>query len=240
MPCRSLLRWKYNAGCFKRALPLYKMALKYKVNCITDVLSAQLEQDWPTNIWEWDAFESDDALYMKGSMDVYLDMYPEPVAAIEFARMANLPSILPAAFYQLSRVTTDDDYKGNDSLGISWNLNKRSARWSELSKEDIFTLAVGKERLSRCLMNIQRGLIKEIPAAETMCREAWKLMPVLKSDDILHDLQEICKPDKLPGVFMCKNCQSKVNGRARTEREALWVLLPQLFRFPGAGELSLD
>jgi hypothetical protein len=149
---------------------------------------------------------------MKGCMGVYLDMYPEPVAAIEFARVADLPSILPAAFYQLSRVTTDDGYKGNNNLGISWNLDKRSARWSELSKEDHFTLAVGKERLSRCLVNIQRGLIKEIPAEETKCREAWKLMPGLKSDDTLHDLQEICKPDRLPGALMCKNCQSKVDG----------------------------
>ena len=236
---RSLLRWKYKLGSFKRTLPLYKLALKYKVNYITDVLSAQLEQDWPKNIWEWDAFESDDALYMKGVTGLYLDMYPEPVAAIEFARVANLPSILPAAFYQLSRATTASDYR-EDDLGISWSLSERSARWTELSTEDLLTLAAGEGRLSSCLVNIQRGLTKEIPVEEIKCREAWKLMPVLKSDDILHDLQEICKPDKLPGALMCENCRSKVNERARKEREALWMLLPQLFRPPGAGELNLD
>lgn len=221
-------------------MPLYKLAQKYKVDYITDVLSAQFEQDWPKTLWEWDAFESDDATYFKGKMGIYRDcMYPEPVAAIEFARVANLPSILPAAFYQLSRVTTGSNYKEHLKAGLTWQAGLRSARWSDLTKEDLVCLAAGKEQLSHYLMILQKGLIEEIPAEETKCRQAWELMPALRSDDILHDLLEICKPDKLPGVFMCKSCRSKVNEKARTERLGLWGLLPKLFRVPRPGSLNL-
>lgn len=41
-------------------------------------------------------------------------MHPELVAVIELTCITDLPSMLPAAFYQLSRVTTNNDFEGND------------------------------------------------------------------------------------------------------------------------------
>lgn len=231
-PRRSLLRWKYKPKSFKRTLPLYKMALKYKVDYITDVLSEQLEQDWPKNIWEWDAYESDHALYIKGGRSNYADMNPEPVAAIQFAREANLQSILPAAFYQLSTISMECDFDKQARLDPSLLSDYRCARWSELTKEDLFCLIAGRDSLATLLKKIQLWFVTLIPAEESKCREAWTLMPTLKSDDILRELQELCKPDKLPGALMCKSCRDKVNERGRKEREAIWKLLPQYFLLP--------
>lgn len=104
------------------------MANKYQVDFIRQKIVARLESDWPQTISAWERLESEIstmgdqeiALGYSGSPSRPLTLdnaLPEPASAIRLARDCNIPSILPAAFYHLSRLSIGDDW--NIARGLS-------------------------------------------------------------------------------------------------------------------------
>ncbi|KAF8814583.1 hypothetical protein BYT27DRAFT_6966023 [Phlegmacium glaucopus] len=71
------------------------------------------------------------------------DALPEPVSAIRLAREHNITSILPAAFYQLSRLPIIDDMT-RSSEGVE---APGTAEWNLLTADDL-----------RCLLSMQEKL----------------------------------------------------------------------------------
>lgn len=250
---RYFLFWKHNARSFSRALPVFRIALKYKASNVIEALASQLEQDWPKTISEWDASQCEDGPCSEPSGDSHPENWSgnrvaamEPVSAIQVARIANMPNILPAAYYQLSRISSSDvlwqdtvsqigpteDYiwqKGGLKRGRGGG--KIDGRAPLLSREDLRRLRLGKEKLSRYILSFKKRLPKEL-GLHPRCGDAWNIGIPAKSEDVLTDLLEVCSAEVFPGVNMCSDCRSQINARGKEERAKVWALLPQLFCLP--------
>src|SRR5262249_27675983 len=142
-------------------VPLLHVASKYQLTRIHRQLVSHLESDWPIELADWDRLElltEQLAVPHRSSPDgrvneLYLqDRLPEPVAAIKLARECDLPQILPAAYYQLSRIPHEHDwdkYHPNPSTGSAAPRvipDLRTARWSMLETEDLHRLLQFREK----------------------------------------------------------------------------------------------
>lgn len=108
---------------------------------------------WPSRLDDWNSLDDkhrkvieDHRRAPKGRINgQYADqVLPEPASVIALARKHNIPQLLPAAFYHLSRILTDMDWDEiyvNDGLKdsstqILLEKGERSARWKLLTPAD--------------------------------------------------------------------------------------------------------
>ncbi|EPQ50720.1 hypothetical protein GLOTRDRAFT_50178, partial [Gloeophyllum trabeum ATCC 11539] len=89
--------------------PILSIATKYEIRVLREPIIKQLTEDWPTTLKAWDVLEKEIAVMLKAAYDdpvVFImdDHLPEPVSAIRLAYKCGVPTILPAAFYHLSRL----------------------------------------------------------------------------------------------------------------------------------------
>ncbi|KIJ57794.1 hypothetical protein HYDPIDRAFT_34785 [Hydnomerulius pinastri MD-312] len=244
--------WRRNAQNCVQVLPTLILAQKYMADDIRSAIVSQIEAEWPQNIWQWDSLENESALKPEelryfaigpfGGPDEKMpasewdDYFPEPASAIQLARVADIPSILPAAFYQLSRTRPSDDFdewRSPEGTQLDpmreFKDDKRTARWSRLSKDDLYRLMLGKEAMSEYASALRATIFNDTKFCSVVCADTWKYAPSLKSDDILADLQELCKPRSSPGALMCERCRMKVNIRGVKERATVWNELKTFF-----------
>lgn len=252
---------KHNSRCFRTALPVFKIALKYKASYVIEALASQLEQDWPQTLEEWDAAQGKDGPFVDPFEDFASDRQTqnrtapvavtEPASAIQVARIANLPGILSIAYYQLSRVSHSSvgwqnivslvdakDHRREKKGSVRDHGRGRWDEWSLLSKGDLRRLAVGKEGLAKHMHCFQRHLPQEL-VLHPSCAKGWSMCVPMKSEDPLAHLLELCSEEVLPdGNTICSDCRSLINKRGREERERVWALLSQLFCTPGYPGMS--
>ncbi|KAH7904822.1 hypothetical protein BJ138DRAFT_1119048 [Hygrophoropsis aurantiaca] len=224
------------------------MANKYKLHDLCKSIVLRLETDWPQTLAEWDLAEAEfTSMDVLSSQDgneglrasyVHLDdWYPEPVSAIQIARECDVPSILPAAFYHLSRLSAVQDNLGQrQQHGPPQFLPRhRSAQWDDLSAKDLLCLIKGRENIAQtdlglifsddCGCGGQHPCIglKNCGLVEEINRERGR------TSDALALLQSYAdRPDY--GDRICAQCCAFMKGRLRKARRVLWVQLPELFQ----------
>ena len=223
-----------------------KLAIKFDCDALRARLVENIEADWPQTLTQWDARQKEAIIARSehlnsktGKVDnLFLDdRLPEPASAIRLAIDFNIPSILPAAFYQLSLLGTEADwdaYREDPSKRLRFGA--RSARWKLLDREDLMRLVHGQKQLAAYTRAIGTDLFGKCPRNSQGCSKArndcWKYMqesaPVSMDDplDILRDcmaLQDVIA--KLP----CPSCTTEITSLARNKRQALWNHLPAFF-----------
>lgn len=138
------------------------MANKYQVDNIRRQIVERLESDWPQRFVDWKRQQAEVKIQLEHNKltnerqrtsekpSLLDDAFPEPASAIRLARECNIPSILPAAFYHLSRLTIDDDWdsarRQRSEVTSRWGygLKQRTVRWSILSGDDLRCMLAGK------------------------------------------------------------------------------------------------
>ena len=136
------------------------------------------------------------------------DLYPEPATAIQLARACNVPHILPAAFYHLSRISLYDDWDEIRRSDDIPDCGQQSALWMHLSAQDFLCLFKGKQKLQRAARDVL--CLSDCPVCYSLpchrsgfvdqLREACK-----SSDDILRTARHyIDKADQ--GDGLCAAC----------------------------------
>lgn len=113
-PCRAcILRGNFRSYLIKRlsSTPkaqtvtdlssLVRIARKYVVQDIADVLIDHVKSQWPRTLPEWDVQQFALAMLRASNLHDADKEHPEPASAIIFALEFNVPDILPAAFYCL-------------------------------------------------------------------------------------------------------------------------------------------
>ena len=165
----------------------------------------------------------------------------ESACAIQVAHIANMPNILTAAYYQLSRIGISQDTVSqlgrieecSRGKGKSKRGDGKIDKGTVLSEEDLHRLAVGREKLSRYMLTFKKRLPKELVLHQS-CADTWDTSTSVPVDsvDVLSDLLELCSVTVFPGVKMCPDCRWKINERGRGERARVWKMLPKLFRLP--------
>ncbi|RPD60552.1 hypothetical protein L226DRAFT_559712 [Lentinus tigrinus ALCF2SS1-7] len=216
-----LLNYIYNPAelNFKRfdpSIPLVvsgaiRIADKYLIESLRDRLVKQVCADWPTTLQEWDQFDAELSVIRKNEA-AFCELIPEPISAILFAQEFGCTQILPAAFYQLSRII----------YGYEWdNAEMRElmtlcplARWSLLDKDPA--------NLVRCLRGFQELDNFYLDAFELLSAEC-RDMYMVDSEDMSEDQAE----DRSPCVPFLDRLISLVWEKRR--RDSLWNRDPLRF-----------
>ncbi|KAI0828965.1 hypothetical protein BC628DRAFT_1417344 [Trametes gibbosa] len=226
-----------------------KLAMKYECEALRHRIIENLEADWPQTLAQWDArraeaviLRSEHSLQLTGRVGGrYLDdRLPEPASAIRIASDHAIPSILPAAFYQLALLSTDADwdaYRASPGAGRHLRFGARTARWPLLDKRDLMRLVHGQKLLAahtravgtdifgpRC----QRG-VKGCTKARTDCWKYFQENAPNSMDDPLDILYDCVRLDTLFTDLPCAACTAEIIAMAEKKRRELWRSLPAFF-----------
>ena len=223
------------------------MLKKYMVDGILDTLTEEIKRDWPETLEEWD--RSCDAGGIRH--DFAEGTAPEPISAILFALAVDIPSILPAAFYQLC-ITP---------CGNEWEEQPRykrcpSARWRLLDAEFLLRFLKAKEALHDMFRSsvhkyrvyLTQGVFVDdscIIRAEMhaddpeykLCADIMKEMDQYAQEVLASLTEPVGSPDclnilqALPGANgLCQPCRVQAWAAIDEEREHLWSSLARHFQ----------
>ncbi|KAH0826099.1 hypothetical protein J3R83DRAFT_11656 [Lanmaoa asiatica] len=223
--------------------PILDLSRKYGIDRVREQVLRHLESDWPQTLKDWDKLERDIEFMISDSDVEYIDDYlPEPAAAIKLAYQFDIPSILPSAFYHLSRLSILDDWDKThaDSAMSIRNLRKRTAQWGLLSAKDFHCLLLGKAEfagiLRRCIntgelrhRKVDNGVGRSRDECE-MGERLWK--------DICDRCSESADPLALLKSLAtfegdeaqhCRTCAKALRARIPAVRAEIWKKLGDLF-----------
>ena len=170
------------------------------------------------------------------------DRLPEPASAIRLASDFDIPSILPAAFYQLASISTDADwdaYRASPTIeGKHLRFGARTAKWSLLDKRDLMRLVHGQKLLAAYTRSIGTDIFgmrcpRNAKGCSTARSDCWKYLqenaPVSMDDplDILHDCMNL---GDLLTDLPCATCLADITALAEKKRLELWRSLPAFFQ----------
>ncbi|KIO33276.1 hypothetical protein M407DRAFT_17833 [Tulasnella calospora MUT 4182] len=144
-------------------VPLLTLTNKYDIGSLTADLLPKLSDDWPTTLEKWDAVDAQTksivcATAGRREQNLSLpspdEVLPEPVMAIKFGQAyPGARSILPAAFYHLSRLS----HSRRDDIGV-WNPEGpevfRSADCNRMTSEDWMRVVRGQANIRDWLWNL--------------------------------------------------------------------------------------
>lgn len=219
--------------------PIFDLSRKYAIDRVYAQIVRHLESDWPQTLSDWDKLERYIEFVTNNSnsgVERIDDHFPEPAAAIKLARQFDTSSILPAAFYHLSRLSVLDDWDKihvDPSIAIR-NPTNRTARWDLLSAQDFHCLLLGKAELAnflrgcinatdlRHVTNIRMGVHCEVGMKQ------WKdiVDRCLQSANALAVLKNSMQEGTNPNCCICTNALKAKIARVRGE---IWEKLGDLF-----------
>ncbi|KZT25476.1 hypothetical protein NEOLEDRAFT_1065077 [Neolentinus lepideus HHB14362 ss-1] len=250
---------KMSAETVKMVEPVLTMCNKYDIKDFRKQIISRMEGDWPTTLNAWDDLEleisqrwqtSQIRLRMAYCVD---DILPEPVSAINLAHECNVPTILPAAFYHLSRlplvfvrgtyITINYEEAGDaifHDIAADGYLERggRTASWQDLSSADHFRLMMGKESI--------RGEVRRL-LDELLDASSSSICPSCPKDLIssfvdktqrsmdrkttrFDPLSMLCETvDKNMSPSACPQCRWRASDMMERLRETLWAKLPFCF-----------
>ncbi|KAJ3709681.1 hypothetical protein C8R42DRAFT_729940 [Lentinula raphanica] len=90
---------------FRVVSGVLRLATKYLVDSLRDKAIAHLSIAWPSTLKGWDAREDLARAYEIETGTSGARLYPSPLAVINLAREVDAPTLLPSAFFDLSRYT---------------------------------------------------------------------------------------------------------------------------------------
>ncbi|KAG2028836.1 hypothetical protein BDR03DRAFT_882568 [Suillus americanus] len=218
---------------------LLNLSNKYEMNQLRLEVVHQLEADWPTSLARWDQLEGEIAGLADSDGDSMCslsteDPLPDPASAIQLAHECQVPTILPAAFYHLSRLTIRCQLD-KPSRCKPW---RRTANWGLLTAGDLRRLLLGREGLLQIadsmLSTGASDVDSQIHWMVDRCRGSQRIEVMDKirgecqsAPDILATLRGCTAMEELP---TCQICRRRIRDRLKQVRHALWTRLPKLFQ----------
>jgi len=215
---------------------------KYAMDDLRQDIIADVERIWPSTLYQWDTADMHVQVRMQAmrrnlydeldrELHQFDDLYPEPATAIQLARSCNVPRILPAAFYHLSRISPYNDW---DEIHHSKDIlhhGQQSALWMQLSAQDFLCLFKGKQKLQGVARDVL--CLRDCPdCCSFPCHRSSfidQLREACKSSaDILHTARlYIDKADQ--GDGLCAACAFDIFHKLINFRQQLWKKLPEIF-----------
>lgn len=225
------------------------MANKYQITHIRDCIVERLESDWPQTIHAWDALEGEVERSKEHSNTLWYidDRFPEPASAIRLARDYGIPSILPAAFYQLSRLKIANDHarrRKEANTFYDYDYDERTARWDLLSGEDLLCVMRGQEKLREVALHLPRRVMCPNPDWSKKCNVKAMIHQLNKeygidtTTDFLEHFRHFgvqYREDRYDsGRNICDPCDDTVESLLDDIREEIWMKLPEYFELGNA------
>ncbi|TDL17682.1 hypothetical protein BD410DRAFT_901352 [Rickenella mellea] len=235
----SLLKVLYNPAelSFKRhdsetptkCRGLLELSIKYQIDPIRESIVSQIEDDWPMTLAQWDTMNAYVEL-LAVEKDDDEDHSLEPVAAIQVAKACNIPHILPAAFYHLSRQFPS----GND---LAHRGVFRVAKWDLLPADDFMRLAKARDHLDS-KMRVPPWPIHRVrcPSPAICLKLGYELWEDVRlqshaTRDPLEVLRDFLQENLHLPPFdkMCEECSDLIEFHSTTLRETIWNTLQNTF-----------
>jgi hypothetical protein len=188
-----------------------RLSTKYFVEHLRQRCLARLDADWPSTLYGWDIKE-------RGATDEYGRYLPRlpPISVVELALDMNLPSILSAALYDLSRYGPSKIMLGTFSPPTAFELLLSQIcdsplpinKPTRLSRDMLCRILRGREASQRFIATfIARDLNRRPPAPDCLNR---------KDDNI----DAISHPCRESFYFIMLNILRSVGGIAANGRDA--------------------
>ncbi|TFK52098.1 hypothetical protein OE88DRAFT_1658894 [Heliocybe sulcata] len=252
----SLLKALYYAGPnfgdndaqdFRVVSGILRLASKYLVDSLRDKALSHLQKAWPPTLAGWDAREDRSRSY-DSDLDPPNPIYPSAIDVINLAREVNAPTLLPAAFYDLSRQP------------FSQIFSHRTA----LSLPDLQNLALGKESSQHAVTSLIQSLGtspqptsppptynynshrrkhsagSRLCVSAAACRKDFSELVDLATQHYLMDRErgyadplyvaEELGQLKSVEFSECEACAKTLEMWAARERERIWHMIPLWFR----------
>lgn len=212
------------------------------MNSLRSRIADHLEADWPTTLARWDRLEAeaksmekeiDDAQSDSCVNDLFLDdRLPEPGSAICLAVEFDIPKILPAAIYHLSRLTTSHDWQSCHAFPEMREGHQRTARCNLLETKELDKLIYFKKRLSSPMTQVACALkCHKNCTQKTTCEEAATLVGFklrLSADPLEKMNQYIMVHNKWDRKKLCKLCWEGMRAILRDQRVSLWEVFSEM------------
>lgn len=227
---------------------ILRLATKYLIDSLRAKALAHLHVAWPLDLKAWDAREDVLRSYEVDGFSCG-HRYPHPFALINLAREIDAPSLLPSAFYDISRLSFTQILETNNDEPVSLE---------RLSMADMQRLCLGKEAMQHTITALIRNMgtgsyIRQQSTAHSQFRKASSMclsVAACRKDitelvdlatqhylfdrergyaDPLYVAEELGQL-KSAEFSECKACAKLLESWAAREREKIWRMIPHWFR----------
>ncbi|KAH9479465.1 hypothetical protein JR316_0008059 [Psilocybe cubensis] len=250
---------------FRAVSGILRLSSKYLIDSLRAKALAHLSQAWPSDLRTWDAREDVSRGYEIDGTPGYTHRYPHPFSVISLAREVNAPSLLPAAFYDLSRYSfsqifepAEDDplYRSPPLPSLSALDTRRLALGREASQNAVTTLiqSMGNGQYIRHAQqhptssHSRKSSSGGVCVSAAACRKDFTELVDLATQHYLFDRERGCYDPlyvaeelgqlKSAEFSECKACAKSLEAWAAREREKIWKMIPFWFRLESGGEIS--
>lgn len=229
-----------------------EIACKYEVEAITKRIIKHIDADWPKTLEEWDKSDAlfkvpdrddDDSTHWRftNRRNQLTTVFPEPVAAINFAKKFKLHDILTAAFMELLRTPYHEDWnrynpRQEEDCNRHWRIS--CVRWNILSSEDHTLLGILREKLKDATSFYFDSNFNNVPYDDctnkkhdkkvlTECRDYLQLQfSFAHASDFLRWSREYSrgsrKIDRQRKFVVCRFCNDHIDSALERVRTYTW------------------
>lgn len=245
---------------FRMVSGILRLATKYLVDSLRTKALVHLNRAWPNSLKGWDAREDLSRADEMQSGPGMSNIYPSPADVVILAREVNAPSLLPSAFYDLSRYHYTQIFEQDDESGPS-------IAHLPLSTADLQRLALGKEASQHAITTLIRSmgshshplLLGHHAHSHHSCRRDFSELVTLATQHYLFDRERGCtdplyvaeelgqplydfgqasgaddtrfgEPRRSAEVSECEACARALAMWTTRERERMWKMIPLWFR----------
>ncbi|KAG6910040.1 hypothetical protein DXG01_013764 [Tephrocybe rancida] len=248
---------------FRIVSGVLRLSTKYLIDSLRTKALAHLSKAWPTNLKAWDVREDLARSYETDISSNGSHLYPHPIAIINLAREVNAPSLLPAAFYDLSRYPFGHIFEPTEED----QTFRRLPSASTLSVADLERLCLGKEASQQAITTLitamgtsqnvrptqssthsRKPSHNAICVSAAACRKDFSELVDLATQHYLFDRERGCYDPlyvaeelgqlKSAEFSECKACARSLEAWAAREREKMWKSIPTWFRLDHSGDTS--
>ncbi|KAG2011749.1 hypothetical protein CC2G_011832 [Coprinopsis cinerea AmutBmut pab1-1] len=245
---------------FRAVAGILRLATKYIIDELREMALNHLSIAWPTTLKAWDLREDLARSYEIDATIPSARLYPHPFEVINLAREVEAPSLLPAAFYDLSRYSFSQIFEPHEDDAL---YRPPEQPPPPLSPADLQRLCVGKEHTQQMITALIQAMgngqhirqsqqhpphsLSRRPSSSgavcvsaAACRKDFTELVELATQHYLFDRERGCHDPlyvaeelgqlKSAEISECKACAKSLEGWAAREREKIWKLIPVWFR----------
>ncbi len=171
------------------------------MNSLRETLVSIVESEWPLTFAELEecdeqygdlCMRDDERLGSSERTGWPLHLLPEPAAAIALAIRFDIPSILPAAYYDLSRCTADIEWDKHMHADIGFDGHGKPARWDLLPAKAYRKLLIVQTVIRKTTYMLQCSFRTHSPCqSQPVCEGAWS--KIRQSVSICHIRNDILR-----------------------------------------------
>ncbi|KAF9054388.1 hypothetical protein BJ165DRAFT_1337240 [Panaeolus papilionaceus] len=239
-----------------------RLSTKYLIDTLREKAIAHLSLAWPSDLKTWDARE-DLARAYETDGSTKSSRFPHPFAIINLAREVDVPSLLPSAFYDLSRHSFSQILEPSEDDSLY-----RDKRQPRLLPTDMQRLCLGKEMsqqmVTSLIHSMGAGHIRHsqqhsghshsrkpsssgICVSAAACRKDFMELVDLATQHYLFDRERGCYDPlyvaeelgqlKSAEFSECRSCAKSLEAWATREREKIWKMIPNWFRLETSADI---